>query len=187
MSNRFGRTIALAAALLSMVVIAPGCKHSGETPKPTETVEDVVIQEKIESVEDVSIEAESVSAETEKQALDAKIVKSPADPKKWKKIPPVEVSQGGGVRFTAEADTAWIIIPDAKIRRFSGGKDWARGKSFIAFKVKDGDAVVMVPSNHHDSKTPVVIHYSVLAQNPEGEWDYVHGDNPPPRMIIKPR
>jgi len=187
MSNRFGRTLVLAAALLGVVVIAPACRHTDETPVPTEGVENVVIQEELETIQDVTIEPGSVSAETEQKALTSEVTKSPTTAMRWKKIPPVTVPRGGGVRFKAEIDTAWIVIPDGKIRKYSGGKDWAKGKSFIAFKVAEGEAVVMVPRDYRESPTPIEIYYSVLAQNAGGEWEYVHGDNPPPRMIIPPR
>lgn len=184
MSNRLRNAFFVAVALLVLLGAAPACRPSHEMPTPPAGVEDVVIQEEPDSVQDVTIEAEAVSAETEQQAVGADVKKSPTAALKWKKIGPVTVSRGGGVRFKVGIHAAWIIIPDGRIKKSSGGKDWAKGKSFIAFKVENGEAVVMVPKDYPGSTTPVEIHYSVLARNAGGEWEYVHGENPPPRIII---
>lgn len=184
MSGYLGRTSIVAAALLVMAV-APACQRSHEIPAPTEAVEDVVIQEAPAPVQDVNIEAEAESAETKQQAVSADVKKSPTTAMKWKKIPPVKVPRGGGVRFIVEDHAVWIVIPDGKFKRSGGGRDWAKGKSFIAFKVEKGEAVVMVPNDYPSSPADIDIHYSVLARNSGGEWEYVHGENPPPRIIIR--
>lgn len=109
---------------------------------------------------------------------------------KWKKIPPVELNRGDSVHFVSVSGPAWIIIPDGRIEGTSEGGEWARTEGLLAFRVDQKGATVTVPEDYEDSKDPVEITYSVMARaeiNGRIGWGYVHGKNPPPRIIIKPR
>lgn len=109
---------------------------------------------------------------------------------KWKKIPPVELNRGDSVHFVSVSGPAWIVIPDGWIEGTSGGGEWAKSEGLLAFRVDQKGATVTVPEDYQDSEDPVEITYSVMARAEiDGQigWGYVHGRNPPPRMIIKPR
>jgi len=185
MANQLTRLTFVVVALVVLAGFLFAWWQSRELPTPTEAVEDVVIQEAPSPVEDVMIEEQSGTANSEQQTTSADVMERPTEAVTWTKIPPARVTRGGGVRFIAEDHAAWIIIPDGRLKRSSGGKDWAKGKSFVAFKVETGDAVVMVPKDYPRSTTDVEIHYSVLARHAGGDWEYVHGENPPPRIIIR--
>lgn len=185
MSNLSRKPFVVAMALLILLGASPACRSNGESPVPTEEVTDVLIEEDPEPVENIEIAAESMSAETEQQSTRADVKKSDPPAMKWKKIKPVEVPRGGGVRFIVKGGAAWITIPDGQIKRSSGGRDWAKGQSFITFRVEEGEAVVMVPRDYSSPTKTSEIHYSVLARNGGGRWEYVHGENPPPRIVIR--
>jgi hypothetical protein len=173
------RRIFLVAVVLLVVIVVVRAYLGG--PEPPEVIVDVVIEQEPEPVEEVVIQAEKVSTEGEPQEVSAAPPSIQRPKRKWKPIEKAEVPRGGGVRFTAAVDTAWIMIPDARFKKYGGGVDWAKGKTFIAFKIDDGEAVVRVPK---DYPGPAEIFYSVLVRDDEGTWEYVHGENPPPRIRI---
>jgi len=160
MTNPFRYTIALAAVLLAVLVAAPSCQCDSEVPiKITE--------------HDVAVE--------------------PADPDSeyyWKNIPEVDVSSGDTIRFTSNEHTIWVLIPDNRFKLVEGGSDWVVSKSFTAFKVA-GYAIIKLDDCLDESDTPKEkIHYSIMVrEGKEGSdrWEYVHGENPPPRMTVPPR
>lgn len=178
MSSQLRRVVLVAAVLLVVIVLVR--VYLG-APEPPGIIVDVVIEQEPEPVEEVVIQAETVSTEAEPQEVNADPPAIQKPKKKWKPIQKAEVPRGGGVRFTAAVDTAWITIPDARFKKYGGGVDWAKGKTFIAFKIDDGEAVVKVPK---DYPRPAEIYYSVLVKDDEGTWEYVHGENPPPRIRI---
>lgn len=157
----FRYTIAVAAVLLAVLVAAPACQCESEVPiKKTE--------------HDVGIE--------------------PAGPDGkyyWKTIPEIDVSSGDTIRFTANEHTIWVLIPDNRFKLVEGGSDWVVSKSFTAFKVESGYAIVRLDKCLDEADAPKdKINYSIMVlegKDLSGRWDYVHGDNPPPRMIVPRR
>ena len=78
-------------------------------------------------------------------------------------------------------------IPDNRFKLVEGGSDWVVSESFTAFKVEGGYAIVRLDEcldRPDDAKEN--IHYSIMVRNGKdpSKWDYVHGENPPPEMII---
>jgi len=160
MTNPFRYTIAVAAVLLAMLVAAPACQCESEVPIKT-------------TKHQVAVEL------------------ADADGKyKWKMIPEVDVSSGDTIRFTSNEHTLWVLIPDNRFKLVEGGSDWVVSKSFTAFKVEGGYAIVRLDECLGESDTKEKIHYSIMVRDGKdspGQWDYVHGENPPPRMVLPPR
>jgi len=159
MSNPFRNTMIAAVVLLAALLAAPACQ--------------------CDSVEPIRITEHGVAVE----------LADPDGKYKWKMIPEVDVSSGDTIRFTSNEHTVWILIPDNRFKLVEGGSDWVVSKSFTAFKVEAGYAIVRLDECLGESDTKEKIHYSIMVRDgkdPSGKWDYVHGENPPPRMIIPP-
>lgn len=105
----------------------------------------------------------------------------------WMPIKTITVQSGDTIRITVKEHTAWFLIPDDRFTLLEGGCEWVASKSFTAFKVKDGFAILRLDECESGTEPPDELHYSVLVLNANGEWDYVHGNNPPPGMIVPPR
>jgi len=172
MSSPFRNTFVVATLFLAVLVAGSACQPCPEKSEQTECEQDVTVTEEPVFVHNRVVESMKMTDRTG-----------------WKPIKPVTVRRGEGVLFSVEVDTAWIVIPDGNIKKVFGGTEWAKAKSFIAFKVENGSAVVMVPKDYPDSDFDVEIHYSIMARDgtDSSKWDYVHGENPPPRMIIPPQ
>lgn len=97
----------------------------------------------------------------------------------------IDLKQGDKVKFLAKNSSIWVLIPRAKITKASGGTDWAQGEAFVAFKVKNGAAVVQISPDYPISKESDEFSYSIIEEK-GGHWKYYHGKSPP-RMIIRPR
>jgi hypothetical protein len=102
------------------------------------------------------------------------------------KVKVVEVKQGERIRFIAANLTVFIVIPDNRLQKGHGCEDWTSTASYVAFKIDRGNATVLVPEDYPASESGTSIWYSVMARD-GAEWDYLHGENPPPRMIIRGR
>ena len=109
------------------------------------------------------------------------------DPYQWMPIKTITVQSGDTIRITVKEDAAWFLIPDDRFTLLEGGCEWVASKSFTAFKVKEGFAVLRLDECDSGAEAADELHYSVLVQNANGKWDYVHGNNPPPGMIVPPR
>jgi len=161
MSNQFRYTIAVAAVLLAVLVAAPACQCESEVP--IKTTKHLVAVE----------------------------FADPDGKYPWKTIPEIDVSSGDTIRFTSNEYTIWVLIPDNRFKLVEGGSDWVVSKSFTAFKVEGGSAIVRLDECLDPSDTPKEkIHYSIMVRDGKdssSQWDYVHGENPPPRMIVPPR
>jgi hypothetical protein len=170
MTNPFKVSFTLAAVLLAVLVAAPACRPCPEQTPQTEQTQSE--QEPEIVVEPEVVQRVVVEAIADKEAI------------AWTPVKPVTVKRGEGILFAVEHDTAWVLIPDGMIKKVLGGTDWAKAKSFIAFKVEKDSAVVLVPEDYPYSEQDVEFHYSILVQNADGQWEYVHGENPPPKIII---
>ncbi len=160
MSNPFRNMIVVAAVLLAILVAAPACRGDTEESK------------------------EQISANRIVVAPDEK-----KDPYTWQPIKAVTAHRGETIPIEVGDNAALFLFPTDGIKLVSGGSDLVISRSFTAFRVEDGPAVIMVDKCFPGSETDQQIHYSVLARqrsDPAGQWDYVHGENPPPRMVIPP-
>ncbi len=159
MSNSLRNTMIAAVVLLAVLVAAPACQ--------------------CDSVEPI-----------EKTKYDVTVELADPDSKpqyKWTTISEIDVSSGDTIRFTSNEHTIWVLIPDNRFKLVEGGGDWVVSKSFTAFKVERGYAIVRLDECCTKSDEKEMIHYSIMVRDgkdPSGRWDYVHGNNPPPRMII---
>ena len=167
MSNRFRNNLFVVVLVFAVLAVVPACRPCPDAPATTECEKEQVTVEEPTFVHNLAVEAH-----------DDKVKNA------WKLLKPVTAKRGEGVLFSVDGPTAWILIPDGKIKRVFGGTEWAKAKSFIAFKVENGTAVVMVPRDYPNPEQDIEIHYSVLVQNVSGQWEYVHGENPPPKIII---
>jgi hypothetical protein len=108
----------------------------------------------------------------------------------WKNVPPVRVHTGDSIDFKVKIGSAWILIPDGQIESTAGGREWARAKGLLAFELGEDGATVTVPEDYQMDGDEVVITYSIMARadiDGASGWGYVHGENPPPRIIIRKR
>jgi hypothetical protein len=108
-------------------------------------------------------------------------------PYQWMPIKTISVQGGDTVRITVKEHTAWFLVPDDRFTLLEGGSEWVASRSFTAFKIKDGFAVLRLDECDSGATPEVELHYSVLVLNANGGWDYVHGNNPPPGMIVPSR
>jgi len=114
-----------------------------------------------------------------------------------RKVRKIEARTGDRVKFTAHNRTMWVLIPRKKIEKVSGGADWAKGDSFIAFKIENagemnqgdadnkGSATVLIRSDYKVPGEEDSFAYSII-EFEAPDWRYDH-DESPPRMIIRKR
>ena len=169
MNNPFRTKFVVVVLVMAVLAAAPACRPRPEPPAATECDNERVAAEQPTFVHNLAVEA-----------IDEKLRKE------WKPLKPVTVKRGEGVLFSVDGPTVWILIPDGRIKKVFGGTEWAKAKSFITFKVEKGSAVVMVPRDYPNPEKEIEIHYSVLVRDVNGQWEYVHGENPPPKMIVPP-
>jgi hypothetical protein len=158
MTNPFRYTIAVAAVLLAMLVAAPACQCDSEESERPKTNHVVAV------------------------GLDEK-----GTPYKWKPIKTITVRGSETILIEVGDNNVWFLIPDDRFTLLKGGSEWVASKSFTAFKIEKGYAVIRLDECGADAEPEEGIHYSVLVQDVDGKWDYVHGNNPPPGMIVPPR
>jgi hypothetical protein len=157
MSHPLRNTIVVGTALLAALVAIPVCQVESEEP-PMKTNHRIAL---------------------EWEEIEGKIT--------WRKIQPLTVRSGDTIRIDAGEHTAWILIPDDRFKLLEGGSDWVISRSFTAFKVAEGSTVIMLDECESGAEPKEEMHYSVLVRHVKGHWEYVHGDNPPPKMIIPPK
>jgi hypothetical protein len=159
MRNPFRSMMVVAAVVLAVTVAAPACQcQTVESKEPTKHFITVEPDEK--------------------------------DRDKWKPIPPIEVREGDTIEINGGGNTVWFLIPDNRFSLVEGVSDWVNTESFTAFSVEGEPVIIQLDGCDPDADPTEKIHYSVLARSPKdapARWDYVHGNNPPPRMTIPPR
>ncbi len=114
------------------------------------------------------------------------VERDPDKPGTWKPLPVVRVQTGKPAGIDFGSATAWILIPDTSLEVFGENVDSVQHDNFTAIKVTGGELVLALPQGYGGEVKEFL--YSVLAadQTERPLWDYVHGANPPPRMIIGP-
>jgi hypothetical protein len=168
MKSLFRMTMVAATVLLAVLVAGPACRPFPEQPAQTEEAPESVVQKEPTFVHEVAVDLEK-------------------DEVTWARIKPVAVRRGEGIRVNVGNHTAWVLIPESGFKLVSGGSDWATGDSFTAFKVERGSALIMLDDSFEEGEPSVEIHYSVMVRHAGGDWEYIHGENPPPKMIIPPK
>jgi hypothetical protein len=96
----------------------------------------------------------------------------------------VTVQRGQAIRFVAANLTVFIVIPEPELQEGNGCEDWTSTESYVAFKIHKGSARVIVPDDYPSSNQDTNIWYSVMVSDGE-DWEYLHGENPPPKIIIR--
>ncbi len=161
MNNPFRNSMIAAVVLLAALVAAPACQ--------------------CDSVEPIEKTIHGVTVELDR---------AEGHKYKFKTIPEIDVSSGDTIKFISNEYTIWVLIPDNRFKLVEGGSDWVVSKSFTAFKVEGGYAIVRLDERLEASDRPKEkIHYSIMVldgKDSSDKWDYVHGENPPPRMVVPP-
>ena len=156
MSNPFRNTVVVAAVVLAVLVAAPSCQcESEESRKPEKHFITVEMDEKGEH--------------------------------KWKPIKTIEVWSGDTIHIDGGGHAVWILIPENRFILVEGACDWVSTESFTAFKVEKEPAIIQMDGCDTSEEPTEKIHYSVLVRSSgeeKDQWEYVHGNNPPPGMII---
>lgn len=164
MQHLWHKMIVAAVAISAAVAFGPACRPGhGDEPQPA-TANQEEQPMSVEPSERVSIE------------LDAKEVEG------WAKIPPIDVKPGEVVEFTAAPARVWVLIPDPYVEHLSGNGAWSRNDAFLAFEVLEDGAMIRIAEDFPNEDRTV--HYAVMVER-DGRWSYVHGNNPPPGMIIR--
>jgi hypothetical protein len=106
-------------------------------------------------------------------------------------IATLEVARGGQIAYFAEDQTIWMLFP-GDLNYIEGKGSFCKTKNLLAVMIeRDGYAIIEVPEYFPNPDVVQTISYSVMQMRDGGEkpgdWQYVHGKNPPPRMIIPPR
>jgi hypothetical protein len=114
------------------------------------------------------------------------VERDPDKPGAWKPLPVVRVQTAKPAGIDFGSATAWILLPDTTLEVFGDNVDSVKHDDFTAIKVTGGELVLALPQGYGGGVQEFL--YSVLAEDSTGRplRDYVHGANPPPRMIIGP-
>ena len=111
-------------------------------------------------------------------------VEHDVDLKKGEKVRVVTVNRGQTIKFVAANLTVFIVIPEPELQEGNGCEDWTSTESYVAFKIHRGSARVIVPDDYPSSDQDTNIWYSVMVSDGV-DWEYLHGNNPPPKIIIR--
>jgi hypothetical protein len=105
-------------------------------------------------------------------------------PEGWGVVPVIRLRPGESVRLRFAGARVWMLIPDTSLEVFGTGVRKAEGDGFTALTF--GEDGVILQLSAVDAAGIREFHYSVLALEgvDKGRWSYIHGNNPPPRMII---
>ena len=159
MRKPFRSMIVVAAVVLAALVAAPACQcESEEAKKPTQHF--------------ITVEPDETGKHT------------------WLPIETIKVRNGDTIHIDGGGHAVWFLFPDNRFILLEGGSDWVSTESFTAFKVGKEPVILRLDGCDPTDEPTEKMHYSVLvrsAKDVPDRWDYVHGNNPPPRMIIPPR
>lgn len=103
-------------------------------------------------------------------------------------VPTVEVARTERVQFTAGDRMVWMLFP-GDLNYVEGDGTFLKTRHLLAVTiVQGGHAVIEVPEYFPNPDINQTIRYSVMIMMKNGDqpedWQYVHGENPPPGMII---
>ena len=106
-------------------------------------------------------------------------------------IPTLEVTRGSQIRYLAEDQAIWMLFP-GDLNYVEGEGTFCKTENLLAVAIERGGyAIIEVPEYFPNPDVEQSINYAVMQMRDSGEkpgdWQYVHGKNPPPRMIIPPR
>jgi hypothetical protein len=164
MQHLWDKVLIAVVAISASLALGPACRPGhGDEPQPATATEEEQPMS-VESSARVSIE------------VDAKEVEG------WAKIPTIEVAPGQVVEFSAAPARVWVLIPDPYVEHIGGQGAWSRNDAFLAFEVLEDGATVRIAEDFPNEDRTV--HYAVMVER-GGRWSYVHGNNPPPGMIIR--
>ena len=109
--------------------------------------------------------------------------------KQWE-IPTETVERGQRFRFNAGQRTVWVLFP-GEFDYISGEGIFCQTREMLAVTIKDGgSALIEVPRSFPNSDVKQTVRYSVMFRDSGadgwGAWEYAHGPNTPPGMIIPP-
>jgi len=105
-------------------------------------------------------------------------------------IPPLVVPRTGQVSFDAEDKVVWMLFP-GDFNFIEGKGTFCKTENLLAVTIeRNGYAVIEVSADFPHPDIEQSISYSVMLMKNNGEkehdWQYAHGNNPPPRMVIPP-
>ena len=108
----------------------------------------------------------------------------------WK-VPPVKVNRRGQVVFEAGDTSVWMLFP-GDFEYVKGKGTFCQTDKLLAVTIpRDGQAIIEVPEWFPNPDEDQEVFYSVMLRlkTAEGkfDWQYAHGENPPPRIIIRKR
>lgn len=105
---------------------------------------------------------------------------------KGQKVKTVTVKRGEVIKFIAANLEVFVVIPDPNFEPGNGCEDWTAAASYVAFRIDKGSARVIVPDTYPDPDREKTIWYSVMVFD-GADSEYLHGENPPPKIIIPKR
>lgn len=162
MSASWKHGFAAAVTLCGVILVWPACQPGPSGGEPAAAEEEKETTELAEPDQEVILELNKDGTEG------------------WKNLPTVTIRTGTTLRFVAPQAKAWIVIPSGVLEHRAGRGEWCAGTGFVAFEVVEGGTTIGLRQEIPVEET---VHYSVMVEH-EGAWSYVHGSNPPPRMII---
>lgn len=159
--------LAAAAALFAVIMIVPAC---GPEPAPVEGRGETP----------VTAVPDPPTAPTYEFVIEA----DEKGPEGWGVIPAIRLLPGESVRLRFAGARVWMLIPDTSLEVVGTGVRKAEGDGFTALTFGEDGVILRLSAT--DAAGIREFHYSVLALEgvDKGRWSYIHGNNPPPRMII---
>jgi len=101
-------------------------------------------------------------------------------------ISAIRVERGGSQELRVTNGMAYVLIPDSHLTVIVGETESSAVGGILAFTVDEKGATLQVPREYPASAgLDIVIHYSVLCFDQEGDAYYAERKSPP-RIIIPP-
>lgn len=167
MTRRGSQGLAAAAVLFAVIMVSPAC---GPEPDAGEGREETP----------VTAVPDPPTAPTYELVIEA----DAEGPEGWGVVPEIRLLPGESVRLRFAGARVWMLIPDTSLEVFGTEVRRAEGEGFTALTFGEDGVIFRLPAA--DAAGIREFHYSVLALEGVGKerWSYIHGNNPPPRMII---
>ncbi len=167
MTRNGSQGLTAAAVLFAAIMISPAC---GPAPAPVEGRGETP----------VTAVPDPPTAPTFELVIEA----DDRGPEGWGVVPPIRLRPGESARLRFAGARVWMLIPDTSLEIFGTDVRKAEGEGFTALTFGEDGIILRLPAA--DTAGIREFHYSVLALGgvDKGRWSYIHGNNPPPRMII---